>query len=106
MSFNIFRKSTKSEAGSKNASGNGSRSGTPTGSEVLTPSSSAQLDFVKVKKSFEQEKLHNVLSAQQMEALRENIRHMEYEANKTADSKIYQNLKTLIIEIIKMLPIM
>lgn len=102
MSFKIFRKSTKSESGSKN----GSRSGTPTGSEVLSPSPSTAVDYVKVQKSFEQEKLHNLLNAQQMEALRENIRHMEYEATKNAESKIYQNLKTLVIEVIKMLPIM
>ena len=99
MSFNIFRKSsTKSERGSKN--------NTPTSSEVLSPSESTTTDNIKLQQSLEQEKLHNSLNCQQIEALRENIRHMEFENSKNTDSKIYQNLRTLTIEVIKMLPIM
>lgn len=97
FSFNIFRKSTnKSESGSKN--------GTPTGSEVLSPSASTSGEYIKVHKALEQEKLHNALHVQQIEALRENIRHLEFENTRNTESKIYQNLRGLVIEVIKMLP--
>ena len=99
MSFNIFRRSTtKSESGSKN--------GTPTGSEVLSPSGSTSVDCIKLQRALEQEKLFNTLNTQQIEALRESIRHMEFENSRNSDSKIYKNLRTLIIDIIKLLPIM
>jgi chromosome segregation ATPase len=101
FSFKIFRKSsTKSESGSKN--------GTPTGSEVLSPSASgtASVDYMKIHKALEQEKLHNLMHVQQIEALRENIRHLEYENSRNTDNKIYQNLRNLVIEILKMLPVM
>ena len=101
FSFKIFRKSsTKSESGSKN--------GTPTGSEVLSPSASGtnSVDYMKLHKALEQEKLHNVMHVQQIEALRENIRHLEYENSRNTDSKLYQNLRNLLIEILKMLPFM
>ncbi|OMJ96192.1 hypothetical protein SteCoe_150 [Stentor coeruleus] len=99
FSFNIFRKSSnKSESGSKN--------GTPTGSEVLSPSASTSGEYIKVHKALEQEKIHNTLHVQQIEALRENIRHLEFENTRNTESKIYQNLRGLVIEVIKMLPIM
>lgn len=99
LSFNIFRRSTtKSESGSKN--------GTPTGSEVLSPSGSTSVDCIKLQRALEQEKLFNTLNTQQIEALRESIRHMEFENSRNSDSKIYKNLRTLIIDIIKLLPIM
>lgn len=101
FSFKIFRKSsTKSESGSKN--------GTPTGSEVLSPSASGtgSVDYMKLHKSLEQERLHNVMHCQQIEALRENIRHLEYENSSNTDNKLYQNVRNLVIEILKMLPIM
>ena len=67
LSFNIFRRSAaKSDTGSKNS--------TPTGSEVLSPSGSTSVDYIKIQKSLEQEKSHNSLYSQQIEALRENIR--------------------------------
>ena len=101
FSFKIFKRSTtKSESGSKN--------GTPTGSEVLSPSASGtnSVDYMKMHKALEQEKLHNVMHLQQIEALRENIRHLEYESSRNTDSKLYQNLRNLLIEILKLLPIM
>ena len=101
FSFKIFkRSSTKSESGSKN--------GTPTGSEVLSPSASGttSVDYMKLHKALEQEKLHNVMHVQQIEALRENIRHLEYENSRNTDSKLYQNLRNLLVGILKMLPIM
>jgi hypothetical protein len=99
MSFNIFRRSTaKSETGSKNQ--------TPTGSEVLSPSGSTSADFITLQRNLEQEKTFNILNTQQIEALRENIRHLEYENSKKSDSKIYQNLRSLVIDVIKILPIM
>ena len=101
FSFKIFRKSsTKSESGSKN--------GTPTGSEVLSPSASGTgaVDYMKLHKSLEQERLHNVMHCQQIEALRENIRHLEYENLSNTDNKLYQNVRNLVIEILKMLPVM
>ena len=103
FSFKIFRKSsTKSEAGSKN--------GTPTGSEVLSPSASGtgtgSVDYMKLHKALEQERLHNVMHCQQIEALRENIRHLEYENSGNTDNKLYQNVRNLIIDILKMLPMM
>ena len=101
FSFKIFRKSsTKSESGSKN--------GTPTGSEVLSPNASGtgSVDYMKLHKALEQERLHNVMHCQQIEALRENIRHLEYENSGNTDNKLYQNVRNLIIDILKMLPIM
>lgn len=99
FSFNIFRKSSnKSESGSKNS--------TPTGSEVLSPSASTSGEHLKMHKALEQEKLHNALHTQQIEALRENIRHLEFENSRNVESKIYQNLRGLVIEMIKMLPVM
>ena len=67
LSFNIFRRSTtKSESGSKN--------GTPTGSEVLSPSGSTSVDCIKLQRALEQEKLFNTLNTQQIEALRETAK--------------------------------
>ena len=45
------------------------------------------------------------MNTQQLEGLKEAMRHIEFEHNKNSDNMIYKNLRSVVIEIIKNLPV-
>lgn len=71
------------------------------------PNSPSDLfDPIKLQKELEYEKKLNYLNSKQLEDLKEAIRHLEYEQNKNSENTIYKNLRNLLVEFFKDLPVL
>ena len=64
-----------------------------------------ELNVIRLQKELNHEKKLNFMNTQQLEGLKEAMRHIEFEHNKNSDNMIYKNLRSVVIEIIKNLPV-